>query len=191
MTRIIPAMAGLAILSLPALALAQESTTVTVSAEVAEACVLGDPAATQLAITDLTDDANGRLDAALTGTTPVLTTTIANAWCNYPSTLTIDASPLSLQNPPAWPSPANFSRHVTYSATVSGWSSVLVDRPLNGDAAKEVVATSAHAAPSTGLEIAISDLETLNGVGTAENAGMVLEAGAYAGQIVLTLSLNN
>ena len=47
-----------------------------------------------------------------------------------------------------------------------------------------------RAAPTPGLVLNISDLETLAPGGTVETPELVLEAGAYSAEIVISVSLN-
>ena len=186
--RLIIALAGFTALALPGVALAQEaSQTVTLTAEVDEACVLGSPQLDNLPLGDLTG-ADGRLDPSKTGTTVLQTTAFLVAWCNTPSVLGLNAEPLALTSAPAYATPTNFSRLLTYDATLVGWPSDLVDRPTVGSAAQSLDADSPHAAPSDGLRLDISRLQTLNAAGTVETAGLALEAGTYSGTVTVTLA---
>src|SRR3546814_18905485 len=73
------------------------------------------------------------------------------------------ATPMELQNLPAYAQPAYMARKVTYDATLIGWSSPLGVRPHNGgDLAFLPPVAGAHAAPAPGLELQISAMETLN-----------------------------
>lgn len=184
------ALAGIAALSAPAMAQAQDATaTVLINATVDKACVLGNPDVALLPLGDLTGP-NGAVDAALTGSSVVASATIDLAWCNAPSTLSINASPLTLQSPPPYATPSGFSRQVTYDATLVGWPSDLNDRPLEGDAAKTLVASQAHSAPGPGLVLNISNLESLSPGGTVETPNLVLEAGLYSASVIISLSAN-
>ena len=117
---------------------------------------------------------------------PAASTTIDNAWCNAPSTLSLDGSPLALTPAPAYSTPTGFARLITSDATLSGWPTPLVDRPLNGDSAKTVDADGAHASQ---LTLAISALEALDAGGTAPNTTAVLEAGGYEGAVVVSVAV--
>src|SRR5690606_23865011 len=156
-----------AALAVPLAAQAQSSSTITINGDVEKACVIGQPTLTTLNIGDMTG-ADGRITPALAGASVAVSTTIDSAWCNAPSTLSLDGSPMALTPAPGYATPAGFARLVTYDATLTGWPTALVDRPLNGDAAKTTDASSAHAAtPSLTLEI--SALEALDAAGTAPN----------------------
>ena len=183
-------LAGIAAITAPAFAQAQDaSSTVSLSGTVDEACFLGSPDVETLDLDDITGP-DGRLDTSLTGAAVVATATIADAWCNSPSILSINGAPLTLQAAPAYATPAGFARQTTYNATLVGWPSDLVDRPIEGDLAKTQAATEARAAPTPGLVLNISDLETLAPGGTVETPELVLEAGAYSAEIVISVSLN-
>lgn len=186
MKRIAFAVSAAALLATPLAAHAQSATnTINLSAEVEEACVLGDPDVAELNLGDLTGP-DGRLSADKISAAVSGQTSIPVAWCNAPSVLSLDAAPLSLVTPPAYSTPASFSRLVTYTAALTGWSSALSDRPIIGDAAKTVSAPGAHAATPLGIEI--STLATLNAAGSAEESAF-LEAGAYSATIVISLSV--
>lgn len=161
------------------------SSTVTINGEVEEACVVGQPTEVTLALGDLTGS-DGRITPALAGATAAASTEIETAWCNAPSTLSLDGAPMALSPVPAYSTPSGFARLVTYDANLTGWSAALLDRPFIGDAAKTVDAANAHAAP---LELVISRLAALDAAGTAENALAVLEAGAYSGSVVVSVSV--
>ena len=75
---------------------------------------------------------------------------------------------------------------MTYDATLTGWPTLLVDRPVNGDAAKTVDADGAHA---SSLLLEISALEALDAGGTAPNTTAVLEAGGYSGSVVVSVAV--
>ncbi|RYF93604.1 MAG: hypothetical protein EON95_08310 [Caulobacteraceae bacterium] len=174
-------------LAAPLAAQAQNaSATVTVNGEVTKACVIGQPASVSLALGDLTGP-DGRISAEKASATPSQSTTIATAWCNAPSTMSIDGSPLSLTAPPAYASPAGFSRLISYKAEVIGWTGALFDEPLVGDSAKTLAAPSAYAATGDGLKLDISSLKTLNTAGSAAAAAIV-EAGSYSGTVVISVA---
>lgn len=185
MKRIAFAASAAALLAAPLAAQAQVATNINLSGEVEKACVLGDPDSAELSLGDLTGD-DGRIDPSLIGAAIRAQTNIPVAWCNAPSVMTLDAAPLSLVSPPAYATPAGFSRLITYTANLGGWASALSDRPIIGDSAKEGPASAAHAADPLVLEI--SDLATLDAGGTVEQAAF-LEAGAYSATIVIGLSV--
>ena len=141
MTRIIFAVSAIALMGLPMAAHAQSaSSTVTISGEVEQACTLGAPAAAELHLGDI-PGAAGRLAPGL-----AQSTTIAVAWCNTPSEMTLAAEPLSLVTPPGYTTPTGFSRLITYDATVGGWAEALAHRPLVGDLSNSVTASTPWAA---------------------------------------------
>ena len=187
MKRIAFAITAAALLASPLAAQAQTQTsTVNLTGDVAKACVLGDPDVAEMNLGDLTDD-TGRLNAALVSAAISASTSIPVAWCNAPSVITLNAAPMSLVTPPGYATPTGFSRLITYTAALTGWSSALSDRPVVGDAAKSVSAPAAHAADPLGIEVSL--LSTLDAGGTVENTAF-LEAGAYSATIVIGLSVN-
>ncbi|MBB4082324.1 hypothetical protein [Brevundimonas lenta] len=164
-----------------------DSATVSLSADVEEQCVLGSPSLTTLSLGDMTGP-DGKLTSTMTGASALVSAQIDNAWCNAPSTLSVNAEVLSMgTSAPAYATPAGFSRLLTYDAAVSGWPSPVVDSPVNGDTGVSTAAVGAHA---ESLLLEISGLDTLNSAGTAVASGMVVEAGTYSGAIVLSLSIN-
>jgi hypothetical protein len=134
---------------------------------------------------------DGKLKPALTNSTsgsPSAQTQISEAWCNSPSKLTIQADAMSQgANAPAYSTPAGFSRLITYNAEASGWPTNVIYRPAVTGAPVDSSAAGALLSP---IDIKVYDLETLNAAGSAESAGLVVEAGSYAGTIQLTLAVN-
>lgn len=186
MKRIAFAASAAALAMVPFAAHAQSaSNTINLSGEVEKTCVLGNPDVSELNLGDLTGD-DGKLDPALIGAALSAETVIPVAWCNAPSVMTLDAAPLSLVTPPAYATPASFSRLITYTATLGGWAAPLSDRPVLSDSAKAVSAPAAHAADP--LHIGISNLATLDAAGAGEVSAF-LEAGAYSATIVIGLSV--
>ena len=184
--KLLTALIASAALVAPLAAQAQDaSSTVTINGEVEEACVVGQPTEVTLALGDLTGS-DGRITPALAGATAAASTEIETAWCNAPSTLSLNGSPMALTPTPGYATPAGFARLVTYDATLTGWPTLLVDRPINGDAAKTVDADGAHA---SALLLEISALEALDAGGTAPNTTAVLEAGAYSGSVVVSVAV--
>lgn len=186
------ALVGAGVFAVPMTAQAQTAgSTVTLTANVDQACVLGQPSATELQLGDLTGP-DGRLASTLTSAAVSVSTEIPVAWCNGPSKLTVNAEPLGLvpADTPAYNTPAGFSRLITYNATLIGWPSNLTDRPYVGDSAKSLDASEARAAPNPGLIVQVSSLQALNGAGTTEDANLVIEAGRYTASIVISLAVN-
>ena len=182
MTRIIFAVSAIALMGLPMAAHAQSaSSTVTISGEVEQACTLGAHSAAELNLGDITG-ADGRLAPGL-----AQSTTIAVAWCNTPSEMTLAAEPLSLVTPPGYTTPTGFSRLITYDATVGGWAEALAHRPLVGDLSNSVTASTPWAADP--LEISISSLATLNADGSAEAPTAFVEAGEYTATVTISLAI--
>lgn len=173
-------------LAAPAAAQAQTATsTANFGGTIEKACVIGDPSSVLLTIGDMTGS-DGRITSTLAGSTAAATTDIQNAWCNTPSTMTLDGEPMALTDTPGYSTPSGFSRLVTYNATLSGWPTDLVDRPLVGSGVQTTTADNAHAAV---LQLVISNLAALNAAGAAEAPTNVLEAGGYAGSVTVAVSV--
>lgn len=186
--KLLIAMTAAAALAAPMAAQAQSSTaasTANLGGTIEKACVIGSPTLATLPIGDLTGS-DGRITPALSGGVPAATTDIQNAWCNTPSTMTLDGEPMALTATPGYATPNGFSRLVTYNATLSGWPDPLVDRPLVGS---DVVTTEADAAHTAVLQLVISNLAALDAAGTAEAPTNVLEAGGYAGSVTVAVSV--
>src|SRR3546814_12241273 len=95
------------------------------------------------------------------------------------------ATPMELQNLPAYAQPAYMARKVTYDATLIGWSSPLGVRPHNGgDLAFLPPVAGAHDAPAPGLELQISALATLN-QNNVEQTDLRLEVGEERGTVTI------
>jgi len=189
MKRIAFAITTAALLAAPLAAQAQttQSSVVNLSGDVVKACVLGDPDVSEMNLGDLTGP-DGKLTAALISAAISANTEIPIAWCNAPSVISINASPLALVNAPAYSTPPGFARLITYTAALTGWGPTdLTDRPIVGDSAKTAAASEARAADPLGLEV--SSLATLDAAGTVENS-VFLEAGAYSATIVIGLTVN-
>lgn len=170
----------------PAIAMAQDSLTFILNGQVPQACALSAPGETVLDLQDLTGP-DGRLTAALLSSATAVQTEIPNAWCNTPSILSVDAGPLNLgAGAPAYATPNGFSRLLTYDATLSGWPADIVHRPLVGALPTATAAANAHA---NTLNLTIASLQTLNAAGTAEAAGLVLEAGGYSAEIAISVTV--
>ena len=191
MNRILLALAAAATLS-PLAAHAQNTTgssTVTLTADVQKACVLGQPSSVTLNLSTLTGS-DGRITTALAGAASAASTTINNAWCNAPSTLTVAAEPMNLgANAPAYSTPAGFARLVTYNASLTGWPSSVTVRPLGLDNSQTTNSTESGTPHAAELVLNISALAALNASGSAENPSAVLEAGSYAGQVVIGVAV--
>ena len=187
MKRIAFALTSAALLAAPLAAQAQttQSSTVNLAGDVVEACVLGNPDVAEMNLGDLTGP-DGKLTPALVSSAISASTFIPVAWCNAPSVISIDATPLALVNTPAYSTPVGFARLITYTAALTGWDSALSDRPVVGDSAKTAAALAAHAADPLGIEV--SSLSTLDAAGTVENS-VFLEAGDYSATIVICLSV--
>lgn len=158
---------------------------VAINGDVGQACVVGEPTEATLPIGDLTGS-DGRITPALAGAGSAATTDIQNAWCNTPSTMTLDGEPMALTATPAYSTPAGFSRLVTYNATLSGWPEPLLVRPLVGGAIDTADADGAH---TSVLQLVISSLAALDASGTAEAPTAVLEAGGYAGSVTVSVAV--
>lgn len=155
---------------------------------VGQACVIGSPTTVNLNLGDLTGT-DGRIAAALTGSSTIAGTTIDTAWCNGPGTLSLAATPLALTPAPSYATPNGFARFVTYNADLTGWTSALQVRPSDDSNPADNSAANA-AAYANPLTLGISSLATLNATGSAANSGQILEAGAYTASVTVSIAVN-
>ena len=185
-------MAGIAALAAPGIAQANDvSRQVDVNAIVDGACGMGSPVDSIIDLGDLTGP-DGALDPQLTGTNVAGHTIIADAWCNTPHKITMKATPMALQSTPAYAQPAYMARKLTYQAKLKNWlpGADLGLRPLGGGDITSLTLDNARAAAAPGLDLQISDLETLNVAGNAEQPNLMLEVGHYLGTVTITLETN-
>src|SRR3546814_14576308 len=93
---------------------------------------MGTPVSDEIDVGDLSGP-DGTLDGSLTGAmVQGNSTIIADAWCNTSHKLTMTATPMELQNLPAYAQPAYMARQVTYDTTLICWSSPICVRHPNG-----------------------------------------------------------
>ncbi|RYD65309.1 MAG: hypothetical protein EOP58_07815 [Sphingomonadales bacterium] len=179
-----------AALAAPSAALAQTSSSdIQLSSTVAGACALGAPSLTVLNLQDLTGS-EGTLDSSKTGSAVLASTVIANAWCNAPHSVKLQATPMALQSTPAYAQPSYMARLVTYNARLIGWPVNLTRRPKTGDDEVSIEFGGAYAPPEPGLKLEVSDLETLT-AGRVETPNLMLEVGNYKGTVTITLATVN
>ena len=181
-------MTGIALFGMTGAAHAQNSVSsqVDVGATVAGACGLGAPNVTVINLGDLTG-ANGLLDPTKKVTTTLGEAVIADAWCNTSHKLTIGGQPMTLQRSVSYAQPTYMTRHITFDAKLEGWAAGIDYRPRSGNDGFAVSFSSARAAVAPGLQIKISNLETLTAA-RVEQAGLMLEHGDYKGTITITLA---
>lgn len=178
---------GTAMLCMTGVAHAQTaSAQIDISSTVIGACGLGAPNTTVINLGDLTGG-NGLLDPSKKVTTTLGTATIADAWCNTSHSLTIEGQPMTLQRTVLYAQPTYMTRHITFDAKLVGWPVGVNFRPRGGADRASIDVYSAHAAPSLGLRLNISNLETLT-AGRVEQPGLMLEHGNYKGVITVTLA---
>jgi hypothetical protein len=182
--------AAAALLLVPGVAAAQTaSNSIALTSTVAGSCGLGTPAQTVLDLHDLSGT-DGKLDSSKRSTSTQVSTVITDAWCNAPHSLTFAARPMSLQESRSYAQPSYMARDITYDAKLVGWPVTLTRRPKTGDDDVSIELPGAYAAPSSGLVLNISHLETMTAART-EDATLMLEAGHYKGTVTITLSTSN
>ena len=179
--RLIPA---LLLMATPCVAMAQDSDTETVpiTGTVARICVLGTPSQTNIDLGGLINVSGPRV-----GRLAVITPRSVNlpgSFCNFAgSALTVSATALVAADASALQT--GFARAVNYTATTTGWTTP-------GTAAA-TAATEAGASPTTASTGAtqpaprLADL-TLTLASYAVPSDRLLVAGAYSGQVVITLA---
>lgn len=159
-------------------ALAQDATgTVAIDGSVAERCLFTTPSAT-ISVGELsksgTDTNAGRLNPAkLNGEKRTLV-----GWCNgTASTIAVEAQPL-LNTDFTGTAPSGFTRRIDYSATAGA----------NGASAADT-STAAGAGQASNVGIFTGNVEVTLSSSATPNDSMLI-AGAYAGQVLVTLSPN-
>ncbi|WP_077146971.1 hypothetical protein [Sphingopyxis sp. KK2] len=179
--------AGIALFGMTGVAHAQSaSSQIDLSSTVLGACGLGTPDTTVINLGDLTGP-NGLLDASKKVTTTLASATIADAWCNTSHRLTIGGQPMTLQRSVPYAQPANMTRHIAFDAKLVGWIGDIDYRPRSGNDGFGINFTSARAAPAPGLQLNISNLETMTAA-RVEQPNLMLEYGTYKGTITITLA---
>ncbi len=165
---------------------ADRSSSYSIAAGVERRCFLGEPSSAALNLGDLTGS-DGRLEPALLGSAAIVSTSLANAWCNTPSNISVDVTPLTLQNAVQFPDgdSSGFTRYLTYDARVSGWPTATVNRPLIGGSTTSTTAGEAHANP---LSLEVSRLQTLDDEGQAETPNLFVEAGVYLSTVTISVA---
>lgn len=179
-------MAGSVLLALPGTAQAQAAAEIRLNSTIGGSCGLGTPDASVLDLHDLTGP-DGLLDPVKLGNTILATATIADAWCNTPHTLSLQSTAMTLQQTVPYAQPAYMARRVTFNARLVGWPFTATIRPRNDNDLVTLDVPSPYAAPSPGLQLQISKLQTLT-PGGAEQAGLMLEPGSYLGTVTITLA---
>ncbi|MGN6357477.1 MAG: hypothetical protein ACTHLU_08365 [Novosphingobium sp.] len=176
----------LAVLAVPAFAAEaspasdNDSATVTVSGNVANLCILGDPSLANVDVGQMVNTSGANVGKI--ATIGNQTVNLPNSFCNFAGTQ-VGVTTSALLGPAGTP-PASFARAVNYTATASGW------------AASDAAATSAAAfdgttpsASGTGGNQSAPKLNTI--VVTLSNftvpEGRRPVAGQYNGSVTVTL----
>ena len=168
-------------LATPAFAQDSDSETVAVAGQVAPLCILGTPSQALINLGQLVDGSGARVGrlAAIANRT----VTLPQSFCNYAnSAIRVDATALTGSDTST--PPAGFARAVNFGATVSGWATT--------NAIATTAATFAGASPTatgtggTQPSPKLGDV-TLTLATFSVPADSLLVAGAYSGQVVITL----
>lgn len=165
------AVAALAAL-IPTLASAANVTgTVTVNGSVAGRCQFTLGSAT-ITIPELSDTSTGVLDASTVNGRNVALT----GWCNgATSNMAVEAQPLLN----ATAAPAGFTNRVDYTATATA-------HPAAGNVSAND--TTTVAGPGTGVPVGVFSSDIDVALSSASSTGAKLIAGAYTGQVLVTLT---
>lgn len=182
---LLPALAAMATPGLSYAQATEQSQTITVNGEVAQACMLGAPANSTLQLGALTGT-DGRLKPDLTSTAVAASTSIANAWCNTPNKITLKSSPMTT-SAPTLVMPSNFAREIAFTATLTGWTDPVVNTALTADRSVDGISTTPQAANP--LTVAFSALTPV--VGGAPKADNFIVAGDYSATVTITLAVGN
>lgn len=165
------------------------STEVELKSTVNIACGMGSPDVTEIDLLDLTGP-DGKLASSKTGTATLGTAKIADAWCNAPHRLSMRTWPMALERATPYAQSPNMARKVTFTALLVGMSAnPLGGRPAFGGDLAFVNNSGPRAAGSSGLELNISELQTLSQGNTEQP--LMLEAGSYRGRVTITLSVGS
>jgi hypothetical protein len=174
----------LLILAAPCAASAQDSDseTVPINGTVARLCVLGTPSEASINLGQLVNVSGARVGKL--ATLAPRTVSLPGSFCNFAgSTVTVSASALVAAD--ASPIQTGFARAVNYAATLANWTTV--------STVATTAASDAGASPTTNTTGAIQSAPRLADLSLSLNGYSVpsdklLVAGAYAGQVVITLA---
>jgi hypothetical protein len=168
-------------ISLPAFAQDSDQETVQIGGQVAPLCILGTPSQAMVDLGQLIDTSGPRVGKLTTISNRTIT--MPGSFCNYAnSAITVDATALvaaDMSTPQA-----GFARAVNFNAAASGWATP--------DASATTAASAAGASPTASNTGGTQPTPRLNDVTLTLSAfsvpsDLLLVAGGYTGQVVITL----
>jgi hypothetical protein len=172
--------------AVPALAWADPTTaTLTVTGNVTQACSLSTVAGTGSFTVGGGDLINPATGALASGLTTDGAQSITGSWCNGASTITVTAFPLVQAGFVGAP-PSTFTKAVNYTATATGWGPTATAVTTTADNTGSPTSNSASntvGSPTTAtISVDLTDFKAPGG------STQKLVAGAYTGQVVITLA---
>jgi hypothetical protein len=190
------AAAATILIAAPSLVLAQASTNVAVTGSVGKQCGVGNQSGGGLRPTGAAQVDLGNLvtsDGQLATSTP---TAIAfdNVWCNAPSTLSMDVTPLKLQNAPAFDA-SSFTAALDLNVNSDGTHKILstyfgIPTLSSTNGSTDGVKTVQIAAFETGTLTFSEALLTYSMPVNAHSPGIRPLAGTYTGTVTVTATPN-
>ena len=177
--------AGLALVAAafaaPAMAQSSDDATVPIGGTVAQVCALGAPSQPAIALGQMIDTSGVRVGRL--STIPTQTISLPNSFCNFAGS-SVSVSATAVVSTDGAAVQPGFARAVNFDAAVSGWAS-----------AATTVTTTATAAGGSPTATADGGVQATPRLGdlTLELSGFtapgdaLLVAGAYEGQITITL----
>ncbi len=165
----------------PALAQNSDTETVNIGGQVAPLCILGTPSQSSVNLGQLIDTSGARVGKLTTISNRTIT--MPGSFCNFAnSAISVDATALvAADNSPVQ---TGFARAVNYNAAVSGWATP--------NASATTAATTAGANPAASNSGGTQPTPRINDVTLTLSAfavpsDLLLVAGGYSGQVVVTL----
>jgi hypothetical protein len=176
----------LAVLAVPAFAVEaspasdNDSATVTVTGNVANLCILGDPSVPNVDVGQMVNTSGANVGKIATIGNQVVN--LPNSFCNFAGTQ-VGVTTSALLGPAGTP-PASFSRAVNYTATASGWAAA--NAAATSGAAFDGSTPSASGTGGTQNGPKLNTIVvTLSSFTVPENR--LLVAGQYDGTVTVTL----
>jgi hypothetical protein len=169
------------LVAMPAMAQNSDQETVQIGGQVAPLCILGTPSQTMVNLGQLIDTSGPRVGKLTTISNRTIM--MPGSFCNYAnSAITVDATALRAADA-STPQPG-FARAVNFNAAVSGWATP--------NASATTAASAAGANPTASNIGGTQPTPKLNDVTLTLSAyavpsDLLLVAGGYTGQVVITL----
>lgn len=176
----------LAVLAVPAFAVEaspasdNDSATVTVTGNVANLCILGDPSLPNVDVGQMVNTSGANVGKI--ATIGNQTVNLPNSFCNFAGTQ-VGVTTSALLGPAGTP-PASFSRAVNYTATASGWAAADAAATSGADFDGSTPSATGTGGTQNGPKLN-TIVVTLSSFTVPENR--LLVAGQYDGTVTVTL----